>query len=115
MVIASVRIPEGAADEFRYPDPKDLRRRRHARTNVSTFYPSQPAPRPMAADMGHCYSGEWFKIDETLDDYMLDSLPPLWMRGPIFALREFLTGSITSCISGRGCTSACGLSFKVRT
>lgn len=47
-------------------------------------------------DMGHFYSGEWFEIDETLYDYMLDILPPLWMRGPIFALREFLTGSITS-------------------
>lgn len=39
-------------------------------------------------DMGHFYSGEWFEIDETLYDYMLDILPPLWMRGPIFALRE---------------------------
>jgi hypothetical protein len=42
------------------------------------------------------YSGEWFEIDETLYDYMLDILPPLWMRGPIFALREFLIGSVTS-------------------
>lgn len=47
-------------------------------------------------DAGPLYSGEWFEIDETLYDYMLDILPPLWMRGPIFALREFLTGSITS-------------------
>lgn len=52
-------------------------------------------------DKGECdasplYIGEWFEIDEALYDYMLDILPPLWMRGPIFALREFLTGSVTS-------------------
>lgn len=40
--------------------------------------------------------GEWFEIEEALYDYMLNILPPLWMRGPIFALREFLTGSVTS-------------------
>lgn len=27
---------------------------------------------------------------------MLDILPPLWMRGEMFAMREFLTGSVTS-------------------
>ena len=27
---------------------------------------------------------------------MLEILPPLWMRGEMFAMREFLTGSITS-------------------
>jgi hypothetical protein len=42
------------------------------------------------------YSGEWFEIDEYLYDYMLNILPPLWMRGPIFALRGGLTGSVTS-------------------
>lgn len=47
-------------------------------------------------DAAPLYSGEWFEIDEALYDYMLDILPPLWMRGPIFALREFLTGSVTS-------------------
>lgn len=47
-------------------------------------------------DAGPLYSGEWFEIDETLYDYMLDILPPLWIHGPIFALREFMTGSITS-------------------
>ena len=29
-------------------------------------------------------------------DYMLDILPPLWMRGEMFAMREFLTDSVTS-------------------
>ncbi len=47
-------------------------------------------------DSAALYSGEWFEIDEALYDYMLNILPPLWMRGPIFALREFLTGSVTS-------------------
>ncbi len=47
-------------------------------------------------DSAPLYSGEWFEIDEDLYDYMLNILPPLWMRGPIFALREFLTGSVTS-------------------
>ena len=47
-------------------------------------------------DAAPLYKGEWFEIDEALYDYMLEILPPLWMRGPIFALREFLTGSVTS-------------------
>jgi len=42
------------------------------------------------------YAGEWFEIDDTSYSYMLDILPPLWMRGPIFAMREFMTGSVTS-------------------
>lgn len=52
------------------------------------------------------YAGEWFEITEVDHDYMFDILPPLWMRGGMFALREFLTDSITSVfftlwISGR--------------
>ena len=42
------------------------------------------------------YTGEWFEIARAEHDYMLEILPPLWMRGEMFALREFLTGSITS-------------------
>lgn len=42
------------------------------------------------------YAGEWFEISAAQHDYMLDILPPLWMRGEMFAMREFLTGSITS-------------------
>jgi len=42
------------------------------------------------------YRGEWFEIGEAEHNYMFDVLPPLWMRGDIFAMREFLTGSITS-------------------
>lgn len=47
-------------------------------------------------DQSAHYAGEWFEIDETCYSYMLDILPPLWMRGPIFAMREFMTGSVTS-------------------
>lgn len=47
-------------------------------------------------DRSAIYAGEWFEIDETSYSYMLDILPPLWMRGPIFAMREFMTGSVTS-------------------
>ena len=42
------------------------------------------------------YAGEWFEIARPEHDYMLEILPPLWMRGEMFAMREFLTGSITS-------------------
>jgi len=42
------------------------------------------------------YTGEWFEIARAEHDYMLEILPPLWMRGEMFAMREFLTGSITS-------------------
>lgn len=42
------------------------------------------------------FAGEWFEIGRSEHDYMLDILPPLWMRGEMFALGEFLTGSITS-------------------
>lgn len=42
------------------------------------------------------FAGEWFEIEPSSHDYMLDVLPPLWMRHDMFAMREFLTGSITS-------------------
>lgn len=47
-------------------------------------------------DQSAIYAGEWFEIDDLSYTYMLDILPPLWMRGPIFAMREFMTGSVTS-------------------
>ena len=47
-------------------------------------------------DDSELYAGEWFEISAAQHDYMLDILPPLWMRGEMFAMREFLTGSITS-------------------
>lgn len=42
------------------------------------------------------YRGEWFEIGEADYEYMFEMLPPLWMRGDMFAMREFLTGNITS-------------------
>ncbi|WP_454858737.1 DUF1419 domain-containing protein [Rhizobium binxianense] len=42
------------------------------------------------------YAGEWFEIGQEQCDYMLDVLPPLWIRGETFAMREFMIGSVTS-------------------
>jgi hypothetical protein len=42
------------------------------------------------------YRGEWFEVDQTSHDYMFEVLPPLFMRGDMFAMREFLTGNVTS-------------------
>ncbi|MEO4044906.1 DUF1419 domain-containing protein [Hoeflea sp. CAU 1731] len=53
-------------------------------------------PNRWQTDNGALYSGEWFEISAAQHDYMLEILPPLWMRGEMFAMREFLTGSITS-------------------
>jgi hypothetical protein len=48
------------------------------------------------AESGALYRGEWFEIGEAEHDYMLDILPPLWMRAGMFAMREFMTGDVTS-------------------
>lgn len=53
-------------------------------------------PNRWTADASNLYRGEWFEIGEREHDYMLEILLPLWMRADMFALREFLTGSITS-------------------
>lgn len=53
-------------------------------------------PNRWTANDGALYSGEWFEITEPEHDYMFEVLPPLWMCGQMFAMREFLTGSITS-------------------
>ncbi|ULJ74544.1 DUF1419 domain-containing protein [Rhizobium gallicum] len=42
------------------------------------------------------YAGEWFETGEAEQDYMFEILPPLWIRGSMFAMREFLIGSVTS-------------------
>ncbi len=52
-------------------------------------------PNRWEGDDSALYRGEWFEIGRTEHDYMLEILPPLWMRGDMFAMREFLTGSIT--------------------
>jgi hypothetical protein len=51
-------------------------------------------------DVAALYSGEWFEIGQVEHDYMLDILPPLWMRYGMFAMREFLTGSVTGVFFG---------------
>jgi hypothetical protein len=58
----------------------------------------RPIQRPnrWVGDDSALYRGEWFEIDEPLHDYMFEILPPLFMRGDLFAMREYLTGSITS-------------------
>ena len=53
-------------------------------------------PNRWAGDDSALYRGEWFEIDEPSHDYMFEILPPLFMRGDLFAMREYLTGSITS-------------------
>lgn len=53
-------------------------------------------PKRFDGDQSGVYAGEWLEIDEASYTYMLDILPPLWMRGPIFAMREFMIGSVTS-------------------
>jgi hypothetical protein len=47
-------------------------------------------------DASALHAGEWFEIGEAEHDYMLGILPPRLINGEMFALREFLTGSVTS-------------------
>ncbi|KQT04624.1 hypothetical protein ASG42_23545 [Rhizobium sp. Leaf391] len=53
-------------------------------------------PNRWESDASSLYAGEWFEIAATEHDYMFEILPPLWIRGSIFAMREYLTGSVTS-------------------
>ncbi len=53
-------------------------------------------PHRFDGDARALYAGEWFEITEREHDYMFEILPPLWIRGLMFATREFLTGSVTS-------------------
>ncbi|NKM57778.1 DUF1419 domain-containing protein [Rhizobium anhuiense] len=45
---------------------------------------------------GTRYVGEWFEISEADHDHMFEILPPLFYRGDMFAMREFLAASVTS-------------------
>ncbi|MDB5613270.1 MAG: hypothetical protein JWQ22_923 [Devosia sp.] len=54
------------------------------------------APMSKARYTGRLYDGEWFEIRQAENDYMFEILPPLWMRGEMFAMREFMAGSVTS-------------------
>lgn len=53
-------------------------------------------PNRWEGDDSALYCGEWFEIGQAEHGFMLEVLPPLWVRGDMFAMREFLTGSITS-------------------
>lgn len=53
-------------------------------------------PNRCESDATTLYAGEWFEIAAADHDHMLEILPPLWMRGDMFAMREFLIGSVTS-------------------
>lgn len=53
-------------------------------------------PNRFEGDPTPLYAGEWFEIGEAEHDYMFEILPPLWIRGSMFAMREYLTGSVTS-------------------
>lgn len=45
---------------------------------------------------GSIYASEWFEITEADHDYMFQILPPLFVRGDLFAMREFQAGNVTS-------------------
>lgn len=45
---------------------------------------------------GRHYAGEWFEVAERDHDRMFEILPPLFFRGDMFAMREFIADSITS-------------------
>ena len=47
-------------------------------------------------DGSSLHAGEWFEIGQAEHDYMFEVLPPVILAVDMFALREFLTGSITS-------------------
>ena len=47
-------------------------------------------------DAGSLYAGEWFEIGQAAHDYMFEALPPVILAVDMFALREFLTRSVTS-------------------
>lgn len=53
-------------------------------------------PNRWDGDAAPLFAGEWFEITEAEHDYVFEILPPLCIRGAMFAMREFLTGSVTS-------------------
>jgi hypothetical protein len=59
------------------------------------FHRHRGDPAIAEGDAPHLFAGEWFEIAECDHDYMLEILPPLWMRA-MFAMREFMTGRVTS-------------------
>jgi len=66
------------------------------RTMFRMFNRHAQRPNPWQADDSALFRGEWFEIGHVEHDYMFHVLPPLWMRPGMFAMRAFLTGTITS-------------------
>ncbi|MDE5443150.1 DUF1419 domain-containing protein [Bradyrhizobium sp. CSA207] len=60
------------------------------------FHRHRGDPAMAEGDAPHLFAGEWFEIAECDHDYMLEILPPLWMRADMFAMREFMTRGVTS-------------------
>ncbi|ACI59561.1 protein of unknown function DUF1419 (plasmid) [Rhizobium leguminosarum bv. trifolii WSM2304] len=54
------------------------------------------APSDEQRATGARYSGEWFEVSEGDHDRMFEILPPLFYRGDLFAMREFLAARVTS-------------------
>lgn len=44
---------------------------------------------------GRLWAGEWFEIEESSYDYMLEVLPPLFYRHGMFAMSEHKAGNVT--------------------
>ncbi|WP_025038365.1 DUF1419 domain-containing protein [Bradyrhizobium sp. DOA9] len=53
-------------------------------------------PAMAEGDAVNLFAGEWFELAESEHDYLLEILPPLWMRADMSAMREFMTASVTS-------------------
>ena len=71
------------------------------------FHRHRGAPAVADGDAGDLFAGKWFEVAEPDYEYMLDILPPLFMHGDMFALSEYMTGSVTSvffALSIDGCT-----------
>ncbi len=54
------------------------------------------APADQHRASGSRYIGEWFEVSEGDHDRMFEILPPLFYRGDLFAMREFLAARVTS-------------------
>ena len=70
-------------------------------------------PAMAEGDAQHLFAGEWFEIAECEHDYMLEILPPLWMRADMFAMREFMTGNVTSVFFSLTSTAASAFSMAI--
>jgi len=97
LVLSSVQTPERIKLMTSIPLPRKIFHGVARRADMFRMFDRHTMrPNRFDGDQSAVYAGEWFEIDETSYSYMLDILPPLWMRGSVFAMREFMTGSVTS-------------------